>query len=78
MMWLLAALRTRVGQAVAAVLAILAAVGAARLKGRSEGRKSAERKLTDADNKNADDIRRRARDADGLHSSDDERGWRDG
>ena len=77
MTWVFLALRSKLGQAVGAVLAILAAVGAARLKGRSEGRKSTERKLTDADRKNADDIRRRARDADGVQHDEDQRGWRD-
>jgi hypothetical protein len=41
MTWILGALKTRLGQAVSAVLALLAALGVAWAKGRSEARKKA-------------------------------------
>ena len=75
--WLLMALRSRVGQAVALVLAGLAALGVAKQRGRSQGRSEALRKVQDNDRQRADDIRRRARDADGVPDADDRRGWRD-
>lgn len=77
MTWLLVALRSRVGQAVALVLAGLAALGVAKQRGRSQGRSEALRKVQDNDRQRADDIRRRARDADGVQHDDDRRGFRD-
>lgn len=77
MTWLWMALRSRIGQAVGAILLVLAALGLERQRGRSQGRSEALRKVQDNDRQNADDIRRRARDADGVPDADDKRGWRD-
>ena len=78
MKWLLAALRTRLGQAAALALAVLAALGLARAEWRSQGRTEAEQEAEDADRGRADEIRRNARNADGVQPGDDTRGFRDG
>ena len=59
--------------AAAGVVSILA-YGAHR---ESEGEDGAEERMQEHDRQNADDIRRRARDADGHGMHDDERGYRD-
>ena len=48
-----------------------------RRKGEREGREKADTEARMRDHENAADIRRRARDADGLHPDDDARGYRD-
>ena len=48
-----------------------------RRKGEREGREKADTEARMRDNENAADIRRRARDADGVHPDDDTRGYRD-
>jgi len=62
---------------VAAIVAVILARWQGRSQGRREGRKEAEAKAKVKDYENAADIRRRARDADGLHPDDDARGYRD-
>jgi len=66
----LAALRTRLGQAVALVLAVLAALGLARQRWRSQGRSQAEQEAKDKELEAHD----RINDADtGIGASDSER-----
>ena len=48
-----------------------------RRKGERKGREKADIEARMRDHENADDIRRRARDADGMHPDDDTRGYRD-
>lgn len=57
----------------AGIIAVVLAFFRGKAKGRDETRKD----LENADHRNADAIRRRARDADGVHDPDDQRGWRD-
>lgn len=72
MTWLLS---SRIGRALSAlVVAALAFVGVY-ITGRAKGADNARDKAREQDYARADDIRRRARDADGLHDTDD--GYRD-
>ena len=65
------------GAAAVAALAWLLDRRRQRSKGRSEGRSEAQTQAKVRDHENAADIRRRARDADGVHPDDDTRGYRD-
>ena len=65
------------GAAAVAALAWLLDRRRQRSKGRSEGREKADTEARMRDHENAANIRRRARDADGLHPDDDTRGYRD-
>ena len=65
------------GAAAVAALAWLLDRRRQRSKGEREGREKAHTEARMRDHENADDIRRRARDADGVHPDDDTRGYRD-
>ena len=65
------------GAAAVAALAWLLDRRRQRIKGRSEGLTEAWREAKVKDHENAADIRRRARDADGVRPDDDTRGYRD-
>lgn len=70
MTWIIAALRTKLGQAVALALAVLAALGIARSRWRSQGRTEARRKQKERELEAHD----RINDADtGNNLTDDER-----
>ena len=75
--------RSRVAQAVSAVLAFVAAVGgygmAQRARGKSEGREAAAGEMRDADQKRAEGIRDRvdAARSGGVRGAKDRRGYRD-
>jgi len=72
----LAWLRTSwLGRALTGLVAALALLWGTYLAGKREGHQNAKQKGREADAKRADEIRRRARDADGLH--DDGSGYRD-
>ena len=77
MMDLIAGPLGALGAAAVAALAWLLDRRRQRSKGRSEGREKADTEARMRDYENADDIRRRARDADGVHPDDDTRGYRD-
>ena len=77
MMDLIAGPLGALGAAAVAALAWLLDRRRQRSKGRSEGRTQAQTEAKVRDYETADDIRRRARDADGVHPDDDTRGYRD-
>jgi len=81
MTWLFAAWRwiasSRAGQLAGVALGALVGVLLYGRSKRAQGRSEAQERMKDHDRQNADDIRRRARDADGLHPDEDERGYRD-
>ena len=77
MMDLIAGPLGALGAAAVAALAWLVDRRRQRSKGRSEGRTEARTEARMHDHENADDIRRRARDAGGVHPDDDTRRYRD-
>ena len=70
MAWILAALKTRLGQAVALVLAVLAGLGLARRKWRSQGRTEAERDARDETQERVEKGRKAVRDGRGNDPAD--------
>lgn len=72
MTWLLG---TWLGRAVSGALVALLAFLGVYTAGRREGAQRAKNRMEKRDHERADEIRRRARDADGVSDPDD--GWRD-
>jgi hypothetical protein len=60
----------RIGAALGAVVAFLALLAGAKIKGRSEGRKEALEDVQEADQKRADSVRKRVDDVERVQNDD--------